>query len=156
MAQQEHYNAILRTLADRRGQVAVLDQPEHAARLRQAYDQLQAVRSDLQRLAEDARQQGSETLRARSGRGHNVKIDCTLSTPAPDADAMTLAVTIHVIQDAIFRNHRDAGDQLQRLLIPLSKVADPATLAFASQLERLAAQLRPPGAPRGNYAPRHL
>lgn len=69
---------------------------------------------------------------------------------------MTIAVTINVIQDAIFRNHRDAGDQLQRLLIPLSKVADPATLAFAAHLERLAAQLRPPGAPRGNYAPRHL
>jgi hypothetical protein len=48
---------------------------------------------------------------------------------------------------------RDAADQLGRLLGWLSRVADPGALAFASELERLGAQLRPPGMPPGPYAP---
>jgi hypothetical protein len=88
--------------------------------------------------------------------GHHVKLDLSLSAPAADASAAERILTLRVIQDATFRNLRDLGDQLQRLLIPLSKVADPATLVFAAEIERLAKQLRPPGAPRGPYAPRHL
>lgn len=76
----------------------------------------------------------------------------------PDATATPLerAITVHVIQDGLQRACRDLGDQLQRLLVPLSKVPDPGVLVSASELERLIQGIRPPGAPRGPYAPQHL
>lgn len=152
VAEHQHHNAILRTIADRHGKLASLDEADTLTR--PVFDQIQATRDDLQRLADDACQQGPHALSDRDG--HHVKIDLSLKAPPADADAVTLMGTLHVINVCYQRNCRDVGDQLQRLLIPLSKVADPAALLFASQLEQLATQVRPPGAPRGPYAPQHL
>jgi hypothetical protein len=156
VAQHEHYAQILHTIAERQGRPPALDESDAAALTRQMFDQLKAARDDLQSLADDARQQGSDALHARTDPGHNVKIDLSLTVPAPDADAMTLLLTMHVITEALKRNCRDVGDQLQRLLVPLSKVADPGALVFAGQVEQLVTQIRPPGVARGPYAPRHL
>lgn len=153
IAQHGHYTEVMRAMATQQGQLG--DEPDAAAQIRQIFDQLGAARDELQRLADEAQQQGTETLLART-RGHHVKIDRSLKVPPADADVLERVATLHAIQQCMQRDFRDVGDQLQRLLVPLSKVADPGALAFASELEQLAKQIRPPGAPRGPYAPRHL
>jgi hypothetical protein len=155
LAQHEHYTAIMRTMAEQEGRDVAVERKDASARLDQRFQQLKGVREDLQRLADDAREQGTEALRARKI-AHHVKIDLSLSAPTADEPQAKRLLTLHVIHEATTRNLRDLGDQLQRLLVPLSKVADPAALAFPAQIERLVPQIRPAGAPRGPYAPRHL
>jgi hypothetical protein len=113
--------------------------------------QVLAVATDLWKLVDDAREQGRDVL----GNIRSPQSTADTSLKAPDiSDAPRAGLTMFVMVQGLMRHARDAADQIQRLLVPLSAVADPACLVFASQLDEFSRQIRPSNAPPGPYAPR--
>lgn len=112
--------------------------------------QMLAFARDLHELASNAKQQGSDALKAIQG--PQTTTDTTLKAPDP-SDPRQVAAAFVVMTNRLLHGARDAADETQRLVLSTSKVADPATRAFAIQLADFAKQLRPPGMPPGPYAP---
>ncbi|MGI8750633.1 MAG: hypothetical protein ACR2J6_08835 [Thermoleophilaceae bacterium] len=118
---------------------------------RTALDQLAATRRELVDLAMDARAAGPENVERRHP---SVEPDVKLMPMPEGDDPRAVAATLYVVRDRLMREGREAADQIDCLVEAMSSVPDPAVLALAARLERLARGLRPRGAPPGAHEPR--
>jgi hypothetical protein len=144
----DHYESVLRDIGD------LVDSPpadrDLVARWHALESQMQATVDELTLLADEAREQGRDVLKTL--RTTAPRADRTLQAPR-SSNPLDIAITHHVIVTAAAHSARDAAEQIQRLVEPMSKIADPALLIFSGRLAELAIQLRPPGMDPGPYAP---